>query len=97
LLIIALQGWTSHSDKLLRLSIYTGFTFSILSFLVGIIIGFMYFFKGFQPGWPSLFLGLLFSTGLILTSIGVAGIYIGKIFEQVKERPLYIVDKKLNL
>lgn len=97
LIIIALQGWTSHSDKLLRLSIYTGFALSLLTFLVGIVIVFMYFFKGFQPGWPSLFLGLLFSTGLILMSIGVAGIYIGKIFEQVKERPLYIVDKKINL
>jgi len=97
LIIIAIQGWTSHSDKLLRLSIYTGFAFSILAFLVGIGIGFMYFFKGFQPGWPSLFLGLLFSTGLILMSIGVTGIYIGKIFEQVKERPLYIIDKKINM
>jgi glycosyltransferase involved in cell wall biosynthesis len=97
LIIIAIQGWTSHSDKLLRLSIYTGFAFSILAFLVGIGIGFMYFFKGFQPGWPSLFLGLLFSTGLVLMSIGVTGIYIGKIFEQVKERPLFIIDKKINI
>lgn len=96
LVLLALQGWTSHSDKLLRLSIYTGFFLSFCTFFTGIIIGFMYFFKGFQPGWPSLFLALLFSTGLILMSIGITGIYIGKIFEQVKERPLFIVDKKLN-
>ena len=96
LVFLALQGWTSHSDKLLRLSIYTGFFLSFCTFFTGIVIGFMYFFKGFQPGWPSLFLALLFSTGLILMSIGIVGIYIGKIFEQVKERPLFIVDKKLN-
>jgi dolichol-phosphate mannosyltransferase len=39
---------------------------------------------------------ILLSTGLILMSIGVVGIYIGKIFEQVKERPLYLVDEKIN-
>ena len=37
------------------------------------------------------------STGLILMSVGIMGVYIGKIFEQVKEKPLYIIDEKINL
>jgi polyisoprenyl-phosphate glycosyltransferase len=94
---LAIQGWTSHSDKLLRLSIYGGFILSALTFIIGIIVILKYFFQGFQPGWPSLFLAILFSTGLILISIGIAGLYIGKIFEQSKNKPIFVIDQKLNL
>ncbi|MDQ3194454.1 MAG: glycosyltransferase family 2 protein [Bacteroidota bacterium] len=97
LFVTAVQGWTSYSDKLLRLSIYSGFLISMLSLIAGIIIVLLYFLNRFQPGWPSLIVAMLFSTGLILMSIGIAGIYIGKIFEQTKDRPLYIIDKKVNL
>lgn len=97
LFITALQGWTSYSDKLLRLSIYSGLLISIITLIVGVYIVVSYFMKSFQPGWPSLIVAILFSTGLILMSIGITGIYIGKIFEQTKERPLYIIDKKINL
>ena len=39
----------------------------------------------------------IFCTGLILISIGIAGIYVGKIFMQSKDRPLYLIDKQLNI
>lgn len=94
---LAIQGWTSHSDKLLRLSIYSGFFLSFITFIISVYIVILYFVQDFQPGWPSLFIAILFSTGLILMSIGVAGLYIGKIFDQTKDRPLFIVDEKLNL
>lgn len=97
LMNLAVQGWTSHSDKLLRLSVYGGFFLSVITLLISIAIVILYFVKGFQPGWPSLFVAILFSTGIILMSIGTAGIYIGKIFEQTKNRPLYIVEKITNL
>lgn len=97
LFITAISGWTSYSDKLLRISIYSGLAISFISLLVGMYIVIIYFLKSFQPGWPSLIVAILFSTGLILMSIGITGIYIGKIFEQTKERPLFIVDKKINL
>jgi dolichol-phosphate mannosyltransferase len=97
LFFTAIQGWTSYSDKLLRLSIYSGLAISAITLLVGIYIVVSYFMKSFQPGWPSLIVAILFSTGLILMSIGITGIYIGKIFEQTKQRPLFIIDKKLNL
>lgn len=96
LLNLATQGWTSHSTKLLKLSIYLGFGLSIATSLISLYIVFQYFNHGFQPGWPSLFIAILFSTGLILMSIGITGIYIGKIFEQAKRRPLYIIDSKVN-
>lgn len=97
LFFVALQGWTSHSHRLLQLSTFAGFLLSITTFVIGIYIVILYFLRGFQVGWPSLFVAILFSTGLILMSIGVAGIYIGKIFEQSKDRPLFIVDKKINV
>ncbi len=97
LFFTAMQGWTSYSDKLLRLSIYSGLVISAITLIVGLYIVISYFMKSFQPGWPSLIVAVLFSTGLILMSIGITGIYIGKIFEQTKQRPLFIIDKKLNL
>lgn len=93
----ALVAIIYHSDKLLRLSIYMGFSFSILSIIGIIIVMSKYFISGFQSGWASLFVLISLSTGLILTSIGILGMYLGKMFEQVKNRPQYLIDKKLNL
>ena len=93
---IAFQGLTSYSDKLLRISIYSGFTLAIASFIALIVISFLYFANGFQAGWASVICTILLSSGLILVSIGITGIYIGKNFEQSKNRPLFIVDRKVN-
>jgi glycosyltransferase involved in cell wall biosynthesis len=93
---IAVEGGIAHSDKLLRISIYLGLTFASLSFLAVFIIIFMYFYQGSAVGWASVITSILFSTGLILISIGISGLYIGKIFDQVKGRPLYIVHKIIN-
>ena len=62
-----------------------------------IYIVLLYFYKGFQSGWASMVVLIIFSTGLILMSLGIIGIYIGKVFEQTKERPLYLIDKTINL
>jgi glycosyltransferase involved in cell wall biosynthesis len=97
LLKIAIQGWTFHSDRLLRLSIYGGFFMSGLSFIGGLTIVAMYFLRGFQAGWPSVILSIIFSSGLILVSIGIVGLYVGKIFSQVKGRPLYVIEKQINV
>ncbi len=92
----AIDGITSQSDKLLRLTISLGFILSGFSFIAGLFIIIRAIFNPFQPGWASLSVLLFFIAGLIITSIGVSAIYIGKIFEQTKGRPLYIIEKKLN-
>jgi dolichol-phosphate mannosyltransferase len=92
----ALNGITSQSDKLLRLNATLGLSLSFLSFLGAITIVIFYFIYGFLSGWASLIITILFSTGVILTSIGIIGIYIGKSFEQAKNRPRYIVDERIN-
>jgi dolichol-phosphate mannosyltransferase len=48
-------------------------------------------------GWPSLISALFFSTGLILMFIGVLAIYLGEVFNQVKQRPLYLISNSINL
>jgi polyisoprenyl-phosphate glycosyltransferase len=92
----AIDGITSQSDKLLRISIGLGFTCFLISLLWVLTLFILYFVKGLVPGYTSLMAVILLSTGLILMSIGVAGIYIGKIFEQVKNRPLYFIDERIN-
>lgn len=96
MLIHAINGITSQSDKLLRLNVAVGIFISFLSFCFVIAIIFLYFTHGFLSGWASLIVSLFFSTGVLLTSIGITGIYVGKTFEQAKNRPKYIVDEILN-
>ncbi len=93
----AIDGIVSQSDKLLRLTVVLGFSLSILSFLAGLYIFISSLIRPFLSGWASLSILILFVGGLIITSLGISAIYIGKIFEQTKGRPLFIIDKKINL
>jgi len=92
----AIDGWVSHSSRLLYLSVALGFTFLVAAVASITVIIVLYFVRGFAPGWPSLVVLILTCTGAILISLGVVGIYIGKIFDQVRGRPLYIVERTLN-
>lgn len=98
---LALQGLINHTDNLLKFIIYLGFLISIISIFSGSLIIIRYLFGYMDIAWTniivSIVVAILFSTGLILASIGVVGIYIGKIFSQSKKRPLFIVDRKLNI
>ena len=49
------------------------------------------------PGWPTVVAGLMFFSGVQLLSIGVLGEYIGRIFDEVKHRPIYLVDTETGL
>jgi glycosyltransferase involved in cell wall biosynthesis len=92
----AIAGITSQSNKLLLLNVLIGFVISFISFIGLFVIIALYFLIGFQSGWASLAALILFSTGIILVSIGTVGIYVGKTFDQAKNRPKYIIDEILN-
>jgi len=96
LIMHALDGITSQSDKLLRLSIAIGLMFFVVSLLISVYLVISFINHGALAGWTSLMIAVFVSTGFILIAVGILGIYIGKIFEQTKERPLYVVHKKLN-
>lgn len=93
----AVNGITSQSDKLLRLFVSLGLFVSSVSFLSILLIILMYFINGFKSGWASTIVIILLSTGLILTGIGILGIYVGKTFNQTKNRPKYIVNEVINM
>jgi dolichol-phosphate mannosyltransferase len=60
------------------------------------VIFVVYFVRGFAQGWPSLVVLILTCTGSMLMSVGVIGMYVGKIFDQVRARPLYVIEQTLN-
>ena len=92
----AINGIISQTDKLLWISIYFGFTFAGIGFISIIYLTYLYFSEGFMEGWTSLVVLVVFNTGILLISLGVIGAYISKIFIQIKERPLYLIDKMEN-
>ncbi len=98
LLGLALNIIIANSDRLLNLSIVIGFTFMAGSFLGAfyIVVSIIFFGIRYATGWPSFFVLILFCTGLILFSLGIMAFYVGKIFEQVKNLPRYIVEDTLN-
>lgn len=94
---LALNGILSFSDKPLRLAVKLGFFITIISslfILYKVLLIILYGSKAI--GWSSLIASIFFSTGLIVSILGITGLYLGKIFEQVKNRPLYIVKDLIN-
>jgi dolichol-phosphate mannosyltransferase len=93
----ALEGIISQSTKLLKVSVVIGFAYFFAAVLGMIYLVTSYFIHGYRAGWASIFVLLLGSTGLMLMAIGVLGIYVANIFEQVRTRPLYLIHEAVNL
>ncbi|MGC8764340.1 MAG: glycosyltransferase family 2 protein [Brevinematia bacterium] len=94
----AMTGILYFSKKPLKIAMNLGF-FSILIGLFLSIYTFVAHFSGIVmtvPGWASTIITVVFFGGVQLLTIGVLGEYIGNIFDEVKKRPEYIIDKKLN-
>ena len=87
----ALQGVTSFSVKPLYAAIYIGFSFTILSLLYIPYVIHAFHTGKEVSGWASIIMTIVFLGGLQLTILGIIGIYIGKMFMQVKNRPNYII------
>lgn len=88
----------ANSDKPIRLIIRLGFLISLFAFGIGLY--YLYLNLTHQivvPGYTSIILSIWFLSGLIILILGVIGLYIGKTFEGVKDRPIYIIDKKQNI
>ena len=92
LIRLALDGVTAFSTWPLRMVTYLGFAVSALSLAMvawGIYGAAM---SGRAPqGWPSVFVAVSFLSGVQLVAIGILGAYVGRIFEEVKGRPLYVI------
>lgn len=97
LLRLAFNNIISFSDKPLRILVKLGFYISSLSFLIGIFYLYQYFSGQIAVlGFASIIITLTFLSGIIILTLGLVGIYVGKTFEQSKQRPNYIVHKIIN-
>lgn len=92
MLKFAFDGITSFSNIPLRLATYLGFMVSFVAFLVIVYTLYQKYFKhDVVQGWSSLMVSILFIGGVQLICLGIIGEYLGRIMDNVKKRPLYIV------
>lgn len=96
LLAHAIDGITSQSDRLLSYTVLIGFAMSLLAFSSAVFIVIQALIKPFKPGWASTAVLILLVGGLTITAIGIVGIYVGKVFDQSKSRPLYLIEKRVG-
>jgi glycosyltransferase involved in cell wall biosynthesis len=95
----ALDGITGFSSQPLRLASHAGLFFALASMTLMVALTIYRFTggSGLIPGWTSLAVAVLFLGGLQLLAIGILGEYIGRIYEESKRRPLYLVRESKNL
>ena len=93
----AVDGVVSQSSRLLYAGVAIGFVFLVVALAGSTAIVVRYFLGGFREGWASLAVLNLLSTSVVLMTLGVLGLYVGKIFDQVRGRPLWVVREAINL
>lgn len=95
---LALNTIMGFSDKPLRLTVKVGFLVTMLSILVGIVYFLLYITGKIQVmGFTTLIISLWFLAGLIMFILGILGLYIGRMFEKVKQRPTYLIQDQCNI
>jgi dolichol-phosphate mannosyltransferase len=95
---VALDGMFFRSTVLLRLVVLVGFLVALAGVAVAVFEVVDYFAESSKtvPGYTSLAVLLLLLAGFIIVSVGVVGLYVGRIFEQVKDRPLFLIDSQAD-
>jgi dolichol-phosphate mannosyltransferase len=88
----------SFSERPLKFAIGLGLLMSTISILLALWIVYGTLKWGYTvTGWSSGIVSILFSSGVILTVLGIIGIYLGRVFQEVKRRPLFIISESFNL
>lgn len=96
MLQFSIDGITSFSVAPLRFITYIGLAMTLVS-LVMIVFALVEYFSGKTiQGWTSLLVSLWFIGGVVTTCVGMTGLYIGKMYTEVKRRPRYFVDRKIG-
>ena len=93
MLKLAFDGITSFSTKPISLIVALGFISLIITFIMVIHVFYAWIVGDVVPGWTELMISLWFLGSAILLSVGVIGEYIGKIYSESKQRPLYFEDE----
>ncbi len=95
MLTLALNGITSFSVKPIYSILSTGLVFVFVAIGIGVYVMWSLITGTAEHGWASLMLSIWFVGGVILLAIGIVGLYVGRIFIEVKRRPLYHISEKL--
>jgi polyisoprenyl-phosphate glycosyltransferase len=98
MLKLATTSLLYFSTKPLKLASALGFFSVVFSLILGVwsILGKLMGYTHANSGWTSLFVLIIFFGGVQLVTIGIVGAYIGNLFDEIKNRPEYIIDKKVN-
>lgn len=96
MLNLALNGITAFSVKPMYAITYLGIVFLIITFCIAIYVVRAIILGTAVPGWSSMILSIWLVGGFVILCIGITGIYIGKIFNEVKHRPLYHIQEILD-
>ena len=88
----ATDGLFFQTTVFLKWIVLAGMLFSTSGVAFAVYLVFQYFLNDIAEGWTSLATLILVSTGALMISLGVVGLYVGKIFDQTRHRPLYLVD-----
>jgi dolichol-phosphate mannosyltransferase len=91
----AVDGLFFQTTILLRWIVYIGLFVAFCGFVLAAVLIGLYLLATPPPGWTSLAVLLLVIGGVTIISLGVSALYVGKIFDQVKDRPLYVVDRAI--
>lgn len=97
LIRLAFDGLLSFSTAPLRIATAIGFIVSIISFITILFYLYLFFTTPRVPGFTTLIIALLFIGGIQLITVGILGEYIGRIYDETKKRPLYIVRETINI
>ncbi|EUJ44329.1 glycosyltransferase YkcC [Listeria riparia FSL S10-1204] len=90
---LSLDGLTSFSHQPLKIASYAGVALSIIGFIYMLVVLFQTIFTATTVnGWSSIIIIQLLFSGFVLIILGMIGEYIGRIYDEVKDRPLYIVE-----
>ena len=96
MLRLAVDGITSFTEKPLYLIIAAGIVFILISLAIAVYVIVSLAVGHVVAGWSSLMLSLWFIGGMVMVAVGITGLYIGKIYSEVKRRPLYNIEKFLG-
>ena len=96
MLSLALDGITSFSVKPIYYVIYLGIAFLFITLCIGIYVIHAFLNHTEVAGWASLILSIWLVGAMLMISIGAVGVYIAKIYEEVKQRPLYNISQILD-
>jgi glycosyltransferase involved in cell wall biosynthesis len=95
LIFLGLSGMFFATTRLLHWVIYGGFVLAAAGTLLALYYIISWFVDGSVPGWTSLIVAQLVVGGLVILSVGITALYVGKIFEASKQRPLYVMQDRI--